>query len=208
MGRGWKNGFGLGRDWAWSAPVVSLSLVAIAQASNPEGDLRSGMFPWLMATAAFGPALLALRLIAFHWPDAPRTVLIGGWWTTLAFLGIAGFFVAIAIGSLLGIDENEAGPLALLPVISMAFGLMSMTPATAMLAFGASQAGAVPRWGVWALWTISPLLVVLLIFGGLAEGPIETIGSSFLLGVFGVAWVVIGVSVRPVTPSLAKGAAG
>lgn len=177
--------------------MVSLLLVAVGQATNADGDLRSGMFPWLMAAAAVGLAVLGLRLIAVHGPDVPRSVLIGGWWTTLAFLGIAGFFVAVGVGALVGIDEDEAGPLAVLPMISMAFGLLSMTPATATLAFGAGRAGVLPRWGVWALWTVTPLLVALLVYGGFAEGPAETVGASLLLGVFAVSWVVVGVSVRP-----------
>jgi hypothetical protein len=197
MGRGWRNGFGLGRDWVWAAPLVSLALVAVGQATNADGDIRSGLFPWLMAAAAVGLALLGLRLIAVHGPDVPRSVLIGGWWTTLAFLAIAGFFVAIAVGGLLGIDEDEFGALAILPVIGMAFGLLSMTPAVAVLAFGARRAGILPRWGVWGMWTVTPLLVVLLVYGGLADGPAETVGASVLLGVFAVAWVVIGLSVRP-----------
>ncbi len=196
MVRGWRNGFGLGRDWVWVAPLVSLALVAVGQATNTDGDLRSGLFPWLMAAAAVGLALLGLRLIAVHGPDVIRSVL-GGWWTTLAFVGIAGFFVAVAVGALLGIDEDEAGALAIVPVIAMAFGLLSMTPAVSVLAFGARRAGVLPRWGVWALWTATPLLVVLLVYGGLADGPAETVGVSVLLGVFAVSWVVIGMSVRP-----------
>jgi hypothetical protein len=177
--------------------MVSLALVAAGQATNTDGDIRSGLFPWLMAASAVGLALLGLRLIAVHGPDVTRSVLIGGWWTTLAFLGIAGFFVAVAVGGLLGIDEDEAGALATLPVIAMAFGLVSMTPAVAVLAFGARRAGVVPRWGVWAMWTAAPLLVLLLVYGGLADGPAEAVGASVLLGVFAVSWVVIGLSVRP-----------
>jgi hypothetical protein len=41
------------------------------------------------------------------------------------------------------------------------------------------------------------MLVVILIYGGLAEGSVETVGVSFLLGVFAISWVVVGVSVRP-----------
>ena len=135
--------------------------------------------------------------VAVHLPRVPPTVLIGGWWTTLAFLGIAGFFIAIGVGALLGIDEDDAGPLALLPVMAMAFGLVSMTPASALLAFGVSRAGVVPRWGGWALWVVSPLIVVLLVYGGLAEGTAETVGISAVLIVFALSWVVVGFSVRP-----------
>jgi hypothetical protein len=197
MAPGWRSGFELGGPWVWAAPVASLSLVAVGQATNADGDIRSGMFPWLMAVASAGLALLGLRLLAVHGPDPSRPVLVGGWWTILAFLGISGFFLAVAVGALLGIDEESAGVLSILPVVSMAFGLLSMTPAVGLLAFGAGRANVLPRWGMLALWTATPMLVVILIYGGLAEGSVETVGVSFLLGVFAISWVVVGVSVRP-----------
>lgn len=88
------------------------------------------------------------------------------------------------------------------------FGLLSMTPATSMLAFGTSRAGGLQRWGVWALWTITPLLVLLLVYGGFADGPAETVGVSLLLGVFAVSWVMIGLSVRPGSSAVIREAGG
>lgn len=196
VARTWRNGFGVGGDWVWAAPIAALILVAVGQATNSDGDIRSGMFPWFMAAAAVGLALLCLRLVAVHAQSASRSALIGGWWATLAFLGIAGFFVAIGVGAVLGIDEDDAGALALLPVIAMAFGLLSMTPAVALLALGAGRSGVLPRWAVGALWTIMPLLPVLLIYGGLVDGPAEMVGATVVLVVFAASWVVVGWSIR------------
>lgn len=149
-----------------------------------------------MAAAAVGLALLGPRLIAVHGPDVSRSVLIGGWWIALAFLGIAGFFVAVAVGALLGIDEDDAGVFALLPMLSMAFGLLSMTPAAAMAAVGTARAGVIAWWGVAALWTVTPLLVMLLVYGGFAEGTAEKVGASLFLAVFAISWVVVGASLK------------
>lgn len=141
----------MGRDWVWVAPMVSLALVTVGQATNADGDLSSGLLPRLIAAAAVGFALLGLRLIAVHGPDVTRLVLIGGSWTTLAFLWMAGFFVAVEVGALLGIDENEAGFMAVLPAISMTFGLLSIAPAVVSSAFGLGGSAAVPRLGVFAI---------------------------------------------------------
>ena len=39
------------------------------------------------------------RQTSVHGPDVTGAVLIGSWWTTLAFLGIAGFSIAVAVGA-------------------------------------------------------------------------------------------------------------
>lgn len=197
MHRRWSNGFGLGADWLWAAPVASSVLVGIGQATNADGDLRSGGFPWFMAVASVCLAFLCLRVIGVHERRPSRPVVIGGWWTALAFLGIAGFFVAIGVGALVGIDEESMGAVAWLPVLSMAFGLLSMAPAVALVAFGAGRAAVLPRWAVWALWLVAPLLVVLLVYGGLVEGAAETVGSSVILATYAAGWVLVGLGVRP-----------
>ena len=197
MVRGWKNRFGLAGERIWVAPLVALVLVAVGQLSNPGGDIREGAFPWLMASAAVGLGLLCLRLVAVHGSEPGRWVAVGGWWAALAFAGIASFLVAVGVGAMFGIEEDSLGWLAWLPVSAMAFGLVSMTPALALLAVGAGRASVLPRWGVWALWTLSPLLVGLLIYGGLADGSAESVGSSVILAVLAVGWVVVGLAVRP-----------
>ncbi|MDX1448345.1 MAG: hypothetical protein R3246_04705 [Acidimicrobiia bacterium] len=195
--RSWRNGFQLGGDRIWAAPLVGLALVAIAQFTNETGDIRKGAFPWLIALTAAGLAAVCLRLVGVHAPDPNRWVLIGGWWTALAFGGIAAFMVAIGVGALFSIDEESMGVFAWVPVIGMAFGLLSMTPAVALLAFGTGRADVLPRWGVGALWTVSPLLLLLLIYGGLAEGTAETIGLTVILCVLASGWVMVGLALRP-----------
>jgi len=37
-----------------------------------------------------------------------------------------------------------------------------------------------------------------MIFGGLAEGTAETLGTNGLLGLFAIAWLTLGASVRAV----------
>ena len=191
-----RTGLGANPSWAWTAPILALLLVGVAQATNPSGDLRLGAFPWLVALAAAGLAYLSLSIVALHAPDSGRLVVIGGWWVALAFAGVTGFFVAVGVGEMFGIDPDSAGILSWIPLLSMAFGLLSMTPAMAILAVGAARAEVLPRWGVAAIWVEAPLLIILLIFGGLFDGTIETVGSSVLLGLAALGWIVIGLAVR------------
>ena len=68
MSRGWRSGFGLGRDWVWVAPIVSLALVVVGLATNTDGDLRRGLFLRLMAAAAVGVgASVLLGVFAGSW---------------------------------------------------------------------------------------------------------------------------------------------
>ncbi len=177
-----RSGLGANPSSAWTAPILALVLVGAAQATNPSGDLRLGAFPWLVAVAAAGLAYLSLSIVALHGPDPARLILLGGWWVALAFAGVAGFFVAVGVGELFGVDPESAGILSLVPLVSMAFGLLSMTPAMAVLGMGASRADLLPGWGVAAICVEAPLLIILLIFGGLFDGTVESVGSSVLLG--------------------------
>lgn len=188
------EGLGVNAKVAAAAPLVAVVLVTVAVLST-SGDIREGAFPWLMASAAIALAWCALGLVALHGERRGATT-IGGWWTALAFLGVAGFFVAVGVGALLGIDEEAAGPLALLPVISMAFGLVSMTPAIVVLALGATRRRVLPGWGIAALWLAAPLVPTLLIYAGLVDGDAERMGSSAILGLFALAWVVVGLSLH------------
>jgi hypothetical protein len=137
-----------------------------------------------------------MGLLAVHAPESGGWVLTGSWWTALAFLGIAGAFLAIAVGGALGIEEESVGLLAWLPVAGMAFGILSMTPALVVLAVGAGRRRILPGWGLAAVWVEAPLLPVLMIYGGIFEDTAETIGSSVILGLMAVAWVVIGLSAQ------------
>ncbi|HVR77001.1 MAG TPA: hypothetical protein VMS99_01275 [Acidimicrobiia bacterium] len=54
------------------------------------------MFPWLYALAAVLFVFCCMGLLAAHSPSPGGWMLLGSWWTALAFLGSAGGFLAIA----------------------------------------------------------------------------------------------------------------
>ena len=194
--RAWRSGFQVGSLVAAAAPFVALGLVATAQATTESGDIRAGVFPWLLALAAVLFAFCCMGLLAAHSPHPGRWMLLGSWWTALAFLGIASGFLAIGVGSVLGFDEESAGAFASLPLIGLAFGIISMTPALVVTAIGAAKKEVLPRWGKGALWLEAPLLPLLLVYGGIVDDNAETVGSTVGLGIMAFAWVVIGLSIR------------
>lgn len=52
-------------------------------------------------------------------------------------------------------------------------------------------------WVCWlALWINAPLVPVMLVWGGIFEDTAETVGSSVILGLMALAWIVIGLSIR------------
>ena len=173
----WRIGFNVPAGWAAVAPVAALVFAGTGVALG-SGDIREGVFPWAMALAASSLAVCCLGVLAAHGHRARAWIVIGSWWTAAAMIGIAGFFVAIAIGGLAGIEEDEVGLLGWLPVISMAFGIISMTPALSVLGIGVTRAGLLPRWATLAVWVAAPALPLLLISGGLAEGTAKTSASS------------------------------
>lgn len=198
----WRNGFGIDRR-AGAAPWLGIVVGAVGVALNStvdDGDLRVGVFPWAMSLVVVCLALCCLGLLNGHAPTSNAWTVVGTWWTTAALLGIGGFFVAIGVGSLLGIDETEAGAVAIIPVVGMAFGLLSMTPALVTLAVGVGKAGKLSRWGRSSLWIAAPVLPLILVYGGAVEGTAETVGSAALLATFGAAWLVLGTSVLRMTP--------
>lgn len=201
----WRAGFHVGSLVAASAPLVALGLVAIAQATTESGDIRAGGFPWLFALAAVLFAFCCMGLLTAHSPNPGAWMLLGSWWTALAFLGIAGGFLAIGMGSVLEIDEESAGVSAFLPLIGLAFGIISMTPALVVTAIGAMKKEVLPKWGRAALWVEAPLLPLLLVFGGIVDDTAETVGSTVILGIMALTWVVIGLSIRAAesTPGVA-----
>jgi len=119
---------------------------------------------------------------------------VGGWWTVLALVGIGGFFVSIALGSVLGIDEEEAGLLVWPPLLGMMFGIISIMPGMLALAVGATRAHVLPWFGTTALWVGAPVVPIAMIYGGLAEGTAETAGMSTLMALFVGAWITLGIS--------------
>lgn len=192
-----RTGLGVRRNLGGFAPVIALASAGLAITAGGPGDIRVGVFPWAMALAALSLAFCALVLLGVHGPAPHKWVRFGAWWTSAAFVGIMLFFVAIGIGGVLGLDEASLGVLAWPPVMAMGFGLMSMTPALLVLAIGVTRASVLPRSGANALWIAAPVLPVLLILGGLLDGRSEAIAVSLLLAIFGVAWLVVGMAIRP-----------
>lgn len=69
------------------------------------GDIRVGVFPFAAAAGVLLLASCAQGLLLAH-PDASRGFRIAIWWTTLAVAGPAGFFLAVGVGTLLGIYDS------------------------------------------------------------------------------------------------------
>lgn len=147
----------------------------------------------VMVVAAFGAC--ALAALGLHGPDPSRWMSAGAWWSAAACAGIGVFFAGIAIGALLGVEEEDLGAAVIPLVLLMAFGLLSMTPALALLATGLEKAKRVPWWARLAAWMAAPVLPLLLVYGGLFEGTLETVGSGVLIAAFGIGWLLLGIGV-------------
>ena len=200
----WQEGLGMpARVAAWLPPIGVLA-ASFAMSTSDDGDIRAGIFPFAMAfaVASFLAPVAAVRGLGRE--RASVWLRSGAAWTALALASVAAGFSAIAVGALLGIEEDAIGLLAWVVVAAVAFGILSITPATALLAVGVSRDRLLPRFGRVALWTAAPLLPLVMIVGGLAEGTAETVGSVTLLLSFGAAWVAVGAAVavadrRPAT---------
>lgn len=147
----------------------------------------------VLVVAAFGAC--AFAALSLHGPDPSRWMVAGAWWSAAACAGIAVFFAGIAVGAVLGVEEEDLGAAVIPLVLLMAFGLLSMTPALVLLAVGLEKAKRVPWWARLAVWIGAPALPLLLVYGGLFEGTVETIGSAVLIAAFGIGWLLLGVGV-------------
>lgn len=184
------------------APVLGLLFVVWAIfVMVSVTDWRLSAAPWLLGAAILCLAVCCVGLLSVHQPDPRRSVLVGSGLTVLSLLCLASFPFAVGIGGVLGIDEDSAGILALLPLAASGFALVAMAPSLATIAAGVGASGLVPRWGVWALWFEAPLLPVTAVAGGFAE-PALVVG--FILIPLG--WVVIGASLLKTMPPLPAGA--
>jgi hypothetical protein len=193
----WRTGFDVNPKVAGLAPIVAILVGAIGVATNvrdANGDMRDGFLPWAMFIAMVCLAACCLGVLSAHRSQTNRWVIAGGWWTVLALVGVGGFFLSIAIGSMLGIDEEDAGLLVWPPLLGMAFGIISMTPAMLTLAIGTTGARMLPWFGTAAIWVGAPVLPIAMVFGGLAEGTAETVGMSTLMAVFVGAWIILGIA--------------
>jgi hypothetical protein len=162
-----------------------------------DGDLRVGPLPWAMGAAMGCLAYCSLGVLSFHSDSSNGPLTFGAWWTTLAFAGIGVFFLALAVGGLLGVDEDEAGGLVMGPLLGVMFGVASIGPANLLLAGGVRRAGLLPVTSQAALWAVSATIPALLIVGGLSEGTIEIVGSAAVVAVFAALWIRIGASLKP-----------
>lgn len=186
------------------APTAALVVGTVGFATNQGGDIRSGLFPLAMAVAFTLLATCAQAVLRVH-ERQRRMVAIGGWWTTLALLGPAGFFAGVAIGAMLGLDEETLGGFAILPVASMAFGIITLPIATTIFALAVRRSGLLPARASTPLLVAGWVPPVLMVFGGLAEGTAESVGSAALAATFIGAWVVAGSAVRPRTRASVMG---
>ena len=132
-------------------------------------DIRTGLFPLAMAVAFTLLATCPQAVLRMH-ERPPRMVTVGGWWTTIALLGPAGFFAGVAIGAMLGLDEETLGGYAILPVASMAFGILTLPIATTILALAVRRSGHLPSRVFTSLLVAGWVPPVLMVVGGLAEG--------------------------------------
>lgn len=170
-----------------------LAVPALVVFSLP-GDWRTSVVPWLFAAIPACLALTCLGLVGLH---ENRWVTLGGVWAALALPGLGGFFLAVGIGGLTGLQdlpEDELGLLAWLPVVSFGFGFISLTSALAITAATTQRAAVLPRWGMWSLWFIAPLLVVVFVLGGIAPAPVDELAARIGLTVIMLGWIVDGQS--------------
>lgn len=180
------------------APAAALVVGIVGFATNQGGDIRTGLFPLAMAVAFTLLATCAQAALRVH-ERPPRMVTIGGWWTTLALLGPAGFFAAVAVGAVLGLAENTLGGFAILPVATMAFGIVTLPIAATIFALAVRRSGQLPARASTSLLVAGWVPPVLMVFGGLAEGTAERLGSAALAATFFGARLVTGSAVRPRT---------
>lgn len=198
----WRRGYAIDRRAGW-APAIAVPVGTIAVLVNSirdDGDIRAGVLPWAMVLVVVAFGACALATLSLHGPDPSRWMVAGSWWSAAACTGIAVFFAGIAVGAVLGVEEEDLGAAVIPLVLLMAFGLLSMTPALALLAVGLEKAKRVPGWARLAVWIAAPVLPLLLVYGGLFEGTIETIGSAVLIAAFGIAWLLLGVAVATSRP--------
>ncbi|MGI9621444.1 MAG: hypothetical protein ACR2PK_01305 [Acidimicrobiales bacterium] len=202
----WRSGYSMSRraGWAPAGAVVVGVIGLVFNIVRHDGDIRAGIFPWSMTVVVLAFAACALAVLHAHWPQPSRWVIVGAWWTAAALVSMGIAFASIGVGAIFDVDEEELGAAAIFLVLVMAFGLVSMTPALAVLAIGMEREKRLRWWGRLNAWIAAPVLPLLLIFGGLFEDTVETVGSAVLIGTFGAAWVALGLAVAMAMPPTTK----
>lgn len=178
---------------ARASPVLATAVLGVAAAALwLGGDIRVGILPFAAAAGVVLLAVCAQGLLLAH-PDASRGFRIAIWWTTLAVAGPAGFFLAVGIGTLLGIDENGvSGWLAIPPMAAMAFGIVTTPVAMSLLAVGVHRAGVMPRRATVAVAVAGLAPPAMMVLGGLTEGMWENVAAVVTISLYVGCWVVIG----------------
>ena len=177
----------LARRLAPRAPIATV-LFALGALAVDNGDIRDGLFPWMVAGAAASLALVPLGVGGAH---DRRPAQIGGGLAAATFLGPAIGLAAIGIGGVLGIEEDAAGIMAWIPVIATAFGIIGMAPAVGFLAWTVRRSELLTRAARTALWVIAPVLPLMMVFGGILEGPAESaVFPIAMVLMIGGWWVV------------------
>jgi hypothetical protein len=101
------------------------------------------------------------------------------------------FPAAIAVGGVIGMTAEEAPDwLALPPFFATTFGLLTITPALAIMAWGSMRASVLPKYASAIMFVAAVLLPLSMFLGGNVFGEIGFTGTVAL---FGVAWIVIGI---------------
>jgi hypothetical protein len=137
-----------------------------------------------------------LGVLSVHRGES-RLVIFGGWWTVLALLGLSAFPAAIAVGGVIGMTAEEAPDwLALPPFLATTFGLLTIAPAMAVMAWGSLRASALPKYASGVMFIAAGLVPLSMFLGGNVFGEIGFTGTVAL---FGVAWIVIGFILRRTT---------
>ena len=178
------------------APLAALVGAGVAVADGIDSDIRAGLFPWGIALAASCLVLCSFGVINVHHRHRSWWVIAGGWWTAAAMAGFAFFWASVGFGSVLGLEEDQLGLLAWVPFLSVVFAILSITPAMVVLGVGATSAHVLPWWGTSAIWIAAPVVPLIASSGGLFEGTAENVGFIGLMTLFGIAWVVVGASLR------------
>lgn len=166
------------------APVGALAVMVV-------GVVAGGFGVWAIAAGALLLALCCLGVVAVHEAPTPR-LLLGGWASAFSFAVIAVAQVAVGLVDRAEVEVDASDPVAMLPGMLVATGVVTLPIANGMLAWASGRAHRLPTWGSAALWAVTPLLPATLLVAARAGGAVIPAGVALLL----MGWVVVGLAVR------------